>query len=358
MRDAGLIPLHGWKRSHSLPGCLADCALVVATFKRPGDVLALLTAVERLEKQPAEIVIVDGCPAAGLEAQLLDWVEKRRVSFDLIYAESEPGLTRQRNVGIDLSTRRYVCFLDDDAIPLDGYFERFDEIFAADAQHSIGVVGGCVMNEMDKPLSRRWRLRFALGLAPRIEPMIYHRSCTDTPRGLLKPFTGTRRVDVVPGGASAFRREVLDVFRFSEFFQGYSQGEDLEMSLRVGSRWKLVCSGDVRMLHNHSPGGRPRQFQRGKMDVVNRFFIWKRHTPDAEWRYVANFWLDILFLHAMDFAWFCAKPWDASPLRHASGLMLGSLRCLFAPPHFDEPPARPQYKLASVEQPDAQAVSQ
>jgi GT2 family glycosyltransferase len=358
MRDTGLIPLQGWKRSHSLPGCLEDCSLVVATFKRPDDVLALLAAVERLEKQPAEIVIVDGYPAAGLGTRVLDWVETRSVTFDLIYAQSEPGLTRQRNAGIDLSTRRYVCFLDDDAIPLDGYFERIHELFAADTQHNIGAVGGCVMNEIDKPISRRWRLRFALGLAPRLEPMIYHRSCTHTPRGLMKPFTGARRVDVLPGCTWSFRRETLDVFRFSEFFQGYSQGEDLEMSLRVGSRWNLVCCGDARILHNASPAGRPHQFLRGKMEVVNRFFIWKRHTPDAEWRYVANFWLDILFLQAMDFAWFCVRPWNADPLRHAAGLTLGSLRCLVAPRRFDEPPARPQYKLAGVEQPDAQVVQQ
>ena len=358
MRDTALIPLQGWKRSHSLPGCLEDCSLVVATFKRPDDVLALLAAVERLEKQPTEIVIVDGYPAAGLGTRVLDWVETRSVTFDLIYAQSEPGLTRQRNAGIDLSTRRYVCLLDDDEVPLDGYFERIHEIFATDERHSIGAVGGCVVNEMDKPVVRRWRLRFALGLAPRIEPMFYHRSCTHTPRGLMKPFTGVRKVDVLPGGAWAFRREVLDVFRFSEFFQGYSQSEDLEMSLRVGSRWNLVCSGDARILHNHSKIGHPRPFQRGRMEIVNRFFVWKRHTPDAEWRYVVNFWLDILFLHVMDFAWFCARPWNANPLRHAAGLTLGSVQCLFAPPHFDEPPAHQQYQLSNVEQPDTQVVPQ
>jgi hypothetical protein len=117
------------------------------------------------------------------------------------------------------------------------------------------------------------------------------------------------------------------------------------MSLRVGKQWKLVCCGDARIIHNASPGGRPKFFERGKMDVINRYFIWKRHTPDAEPRYVTLFWLDILFLHAMDLAWFCARPWKFGSLSHAVGLFVGSLRCILDHPRFDEPTPRRRFAL-------------
>ncbi len=323
---------------------------MVATYKRPDDVLALLAAIHDLQEQPSEIVIVNGFPNDGLRGKVWDWAQANALAFDLMYVDSKPGLTLQRNIGIDLTSGEFVCFLDDDAIPLPGYFSAMRTVLLNDSLHSIGGVGGCVMNEIDRPISRRWRMRFALRLVPRLEPMIYYRSCTHTPRGLMKPFSGVRDVDVLPGCTWTFRREVLETNRFSEFFEGYSQGEDLEMSLRVGKQWKLVCCGDAQIIHKASPGGRPRFFERGKMDVINRYFIWKRHTPDAEPRYITLFWLDILFLHAMDLAWFCARPWRPDSLFHAVGLFVGSLRCIFAEPTFEEPAPHRRYALVQSAQ--------
>jgi GT2 family glycosyltransferase len=345
MPDSTLMSLPGWHKQRTAGGALADCSLVVATYKRPLDVMALLGAIHELQEQPAEIVIVDGFPADELSGKVREWAEANVLAFDLIYVESAPGLTLQRNIGIDLTSGKFVFFLDDDAIPLPGYFSAMRTVLLNDSRCLIGGIGGCVMNEIDRPISRRWQLRFALRLVPRLEPMIYYRSCTHTPRGLMKPFSGVREVDVLPGCTWTFRREVLETIRFSEFFRGYSQGEDLEMSLRVGRQWKLVCCGNARIIHKASPGGRPKFFERGKMDVINRYFIWKRHTPDAEPRYVTLFWLDILFLHAMDLAWFCARPWRFGSLSHAVGLFVGSLRCIFDQPRFSEPAPRRRFAL-------------
>jgi hypothetical protein len=201
---------------------------------------------------------------------------------------------------------------------------------------------------MDRPVNRRWKLRFALGLTPRLEPMLYHPSGTHTPRSLLKPFSGVRRVDVMPGCAWTFRREVFDTERFSCFFQGYSQGEDLEMSLRVGKCWTVLCCGDARILHLPAAQGRPVSYTRGVMEMRNRHFIWKRHTPSPAFRHAAAFWLDTLFLIAMDMAWLCARPWRLQPLGHALGTLQEMARCLVPRPLFQEPPAHREYLLASA----------
>jgi GT2 family glycosyltransferase len=294
---------------------------------------------------------VDGHPSRKLGPELERWLESRTVPFDCVYVESPPGLTRQRNVGVDVSTRPHVFFLDDDAVPLPGYFREIERVFEEDLPHRIGGIAGCVINEMDRPLAGRWRLRFALGIVPRIEPMIYYPSGTHVPRSVLKPFSGVRNIDVMPGCAWTFRREVFEIERFSCFFEGYSQGEDLEMSLRVGRQWRLVCCGDAHILHLPAGHGRPVSYTRGVMEMRNRYFIWKRHTPRPKPRYVAGFWADTALLVAMDVAWFCVRPWKAQPLGHAAGTLRELWRCLRHPPQFTEPPARREYVLAGAAEP-------
>jgi GT2 family glycosyltransferase len=348
---AEITALPGWRFAGS-GEALEDCSLIVATCQRPNELLRLLNSLLRIPDRPGEVVVVgvNSFPEAG--ERLLAWVKSQSLPFTVCYAESEAGLTRQRNAGVDLSTRPYLFYLDDDAVPLPGYFREMRRVFLEDRAKRIGALAGCVLNEMNKPIPRRWRLRFALRIVPRIDPMIYYPSGTHTPRGLLKPFSGIRKVDVMPGCAWTFRREVFETERFSSFFKGYSQGEDLEMSLRVGRRWEIYCCGDARILHLPASGGRPVSFARGLMEMRNRHFIWKRHSPHPGAVCAARFWLDTTFLIVMDFLWLAVRPWRIEPLGHAAGTLVGLFHCLVFPPHFEEGPVRREYCLASGQGPD------
>ena len=205
-----MTTLSGWRAARSRLGALDDCCLVIATYNRHAEIVRLLDSLITLAGPPAEVVVVDGHPSRELGGILREWSSANPAPFELIYVESPSGLTRQRNVGVDISTREYVFFLDDDAVPLPGYFFETRRAFQGDYERRVGGIAGCVMNEMDRPVARRWQLRFALGLVPRLEPMIYHPSGTHTPRSLLKPFSGVRRIDVMPGCAWTFRREVFE----------------------------------------------------------------------------------------------------------------------------------------------------
>lgn len=336
--------LPGWRVKRESGGALEECSLVVATYRRTGEVMKLVEHLVKMGAPPGEVVIVDGSPDTGLGTLLKDWASARKLPFALIYVESPAGLTRQRNVGLDISTGRYLFWLDDDAIPLEGYFSTIAGILRKEP--SIGAVAGCIINEIDRPMVRRWRIRFAIGLIPRLPPLTYFPTAMAVPRAMLKPFHGVKMLDIFPGGAVAIRREVFEHERFSEFFQGYSQGEDFEMSLRIGRRWKVACAGDAHVVHNAAPGGRPPRFDKGMMEVVNRYFIWKRHTPRPSLRIRFLFWADIFFIAVMDGSWFLVQPWRPSSLYHAAGVVAGAVRCMVSPPSYQEPPVRRTYALA------------
>ena len=347
MMDSGLQCLPGWRMKCSATGALEDCSLIVPTYQRPREVISLLQTITGLPDAPAEVVVVDGSPGKDAEAALSGWAKPRSLPFDLIYVRSPAGLTRQRNVGIDISSREYVYFLDDDCLPQHGYFREIHQVFLEDKSGRVGAVCGSIINEMGKPMSRRWRIRLAIGLAPRGESGRYYPSATSLPLSLVMPFNGVRPVDTLPGCAMAFRRAVFDTNRFSEFFRGYAQGEDLEMSLRISREWKLLWCGDAHVIHNHAEGGRPTSFTKGEMEVRNRFFIWKRYGATVGFKDKTRFWLDIVFLVVMDLAWFFVRPSKPHVVAHAVGVLWAAARCVVSPPHYEEPPARRQYCLRS-----------
>jgi GT2 family glycosyltransferase len=339
--------LPGWHIPAKASGAFADCSLIVATYKRPDETMILVKALAERSDVPAEIVIADGCPEMNLGQRLASWMAEAAMPFDLVYVQCPAGLTRQRNIGIDLSTRKYVFFLDDDSLPLDNYFLEVRRTFDDDSERKIGAVGGLVVNELDRPISGRWKLRLALGIVPKVQPMTYAPCGTSTPKGLLSRFRGVQRVDVLPGCAFAFRREVLEQHRFSSFFDGYSQGEDLEMSLRVAADWTVVCCGDAQVLHHPASAGRPLSFAKGRMEVRNRFFIWKRHRPATQVIDRLRFWADIALLVIFDVLHLLRRPWRASHLMHAAGLLRGACECVLTPPCYPEPVAHKEYRLAT-----------
>lgn len=337
----------GWRKSSGeRAGQLSDCCLVVPTYRRVNEIIALMKALCAQEELPAEVVVVDGTPDDSVQCRLREFASGRSLPFDLLYVKSPSGLTRQRNVGIDASRGEYVFFLDDDCIPRSGYFRTIREVFEGDRDGAIGAVCGTILNEIDRPLSLRWKLRLALGLAPRHgRPGTYYPTATSVPLALAKPFSGIRDVDMLPGCTMAFRRRVLETSRFSAFFHGYAQGEDLEMSMRVRRGWRLVWSGDAHVEHHHAPGGRPKWFEKGRMEIRNRYFIWQRYTPHPSIRCRLHLWADFGYIFFYDLAGFVAHPRQPGYLALAFGVARGCLECLFQPPRHEESGARCEYEV-------------
>ena len=323
---------------------LTDCSLVIATYERPAAITALLDALILLPDAPSDVVVVDGSRDRGTDEAVAEWIAANSPRFDLAYVRSPAGLTRQRNVGVDASVGAFVFFLDDDCIPHAGYFRTLREVFARDTSGSVGAVAGAVVNNMDGAMAWRWRMRFALGLAQREEPGSYLACGVSLPTTTASPFTGTRRIQALPGCAMTYRREVLNRHRFSLYFSGYAQGEDLEMSLRVGREWTLLWCGDAHVSHNQAPQGRPNAAKKGYMEVRNRYLIWKRHARPARGD-IVRFWLDFAYGACVDALEFVAHPSSAAPLRHVGGVLRGVLSCLADPPRYEEPGARREYEF-------------
>lgn len=339
----GLPTLTGWIKRSSLHGAFEDCSLIVATYNRPREMSNLLELLSVLPEGPCEVIVVDGALSRELDEQLLIWAEHQNLPFDLVYVRSPAGLTRQRNVGIDASTREFVFFLDDDSVPKPGYFRAIREVFIGDVAKEIGAVRGFFSNTNNANLTWLWRARFALKLVPRGEPGTYFTCGTSNTWNGVRPFSGTKRVDVLTGCAMTFRRDVLRHNRFSLFFSGYSQGEDLEMSRRVARDWSLMVCGEALVQHDGAEGGRPGGFSRARMAVRNHFFIWKRHVRSISFVDKLRFWLNVGLIVLHNLAGFLRHRLDCQYIAYAAGTVSGAVECLIVPPTYVEPTAQREY---------------
>lgn len=267
--------------------------LIVCTYKRPSALQRLLESVKLQSVYPNQIIIVDGS-SDDITKELNLESNYQNLSYYKVKPEDR-GLTKQRNFGAQKVAKEIevVCFLDDDTVLENDYFENIILIFGKSKE--ITGVGGVAINEnnwfekqgrnYNKTSYYQWnsfvvkealrnKIRNIFGLqshlAPGIMPEFAHgRTCG-------YPLTGeVHVVDLLIGMSMSFRAEVLKNIKFSSYFEGYGLYEDADFSIRAQKFGKNVIATNVRLSHYHDPSGRPNQYQYGKMVVRNGWYVWR-----------------------------------------------------------------------------------
>jgi len=270
---------------------------------RPKPVLQLLQSVRIQTMYPDEILIVDG----SVDDATQNVLEENHFS-NLHYFKVEDkdrGLTRQRNFGISkvASTSDIVCFLDDDTVLENNYFEEILKTYQIfpEAQG----VGGYIANETDCEFAgdnyqptvneyyfdgwkrkdgSRFVLRKKLGLDSDCPPGYSSLYSHGRSIGFLPPSGKIYQVEQLMGGVSSFRKNVFNQLKFSTYFEGYGLYEDADFSLRLAKIGKLYINTSALLNHYHDASGRPNQYHYGKMVVRNGWYVWRVKNPKPDFK--------------------------------------------------------------------------
>ncbi|WGK63814.1 glycosyltransferase family 2 protein [Croceiramulus getboli] len=272
-------------------------SLIVCTYRRPQVILNLLDSVAIQSRSPHEIIIVDGSEEDSTEKALKDknYDDLRYFRVDAAHL----GLTRQRNFGIRqvASEVDIVCFLDDDVVLQEGYFEQL--ITTYDKHPEALGVGGYITNDVVWTKSRsekgiddycydgycrkdgsRFMLRKRLGLAPDRPPAHFPEFGHGRSVAFLPPSGKIYPAEQIMGGVSSFPKKVLDQHQFSTYFEGYGLYEDAEFTLRLSKIGKLYVNTAATLKHFHDSSGRPNQYRYGKMVIRNGWYVWRVKYPN------------------------------------------------------------------------------
>jgi len=273
-------------------------SLIICTYMRSQPLLQLLQSVQGQTLYPDEILIIDG--STNTETEKVVQENNFTNLHYFLASEEHRGLTKQRNYGIERvgNEVEIVCFLDDDTVLENDYFEQLLKTYEIYPE-ALGV-GGYIINEsqcefvgdhyqpkIDEYYFDGWRrkdgsrfiLRKKLGLDSDCPPGYSSLYSHGRSVGFLPPSGKTYEVEMLMGGVSSFRKTIFRTLKFSTYFEGYGLYEDADFTLRVAQIGKLYVNTAAKLSHFHHPSGRPNQYQYGKMVVRNGWYVWRIKNP-------------------------------------------------------------------------------
>jgi glycosyltransferase involved in cell wall biosynthesis len=292
-----------------MPDFTNRLAFVVPTKDRPKELRRMLASVANQSRLPDQIVIVDGGDETVEDA--VKEFPTLNIQYLRVYP---PSLSKQRNAGMAAidSSMTLAGYLDDDLVLEPGAIEAMLE-FLQDAPEE---VGGARFNIITDPFPRATWLK-SLFLIDSRERGIVLRSGHPTTIG---PVAGNKYVRWLSGGATVWRRKVIEEFAYDEWFQGTGFLEDIDYSYRVGMKYTMVVVADARVQHLSYPLRKDRNHLFGKWQAVNRMYLVKKHegfsVPLYYWSMLGQLLLNL-----------GAGIWkrDSGPVKRALGNLVGLL---------------------------------
>lgn len=248
---------------------------VIATKGRPARLRATLDSMSRCEPPPAEVIVVDGDPAGSARAvaESLTAVDGP-IRLPVRWVPSEPGLTTQRNQGLELVGGEVVAFVDDDVDFDHGVFRVLGRVYRDSSV--VGATGWVVEDQGRRFGNTRSAVRRFLpggGEEGRMTRFGY-------PRRIQAP-NRERDVEFMLGSLMTARTEAARRVRFDERLSGYGLAEDEDFSYRLSRLGRIRYVPDA-VIRHEGTGARAsasREFNRSV--VVNRAYLFRKNFPQT-----------------------------------------------------------------------------
>jgi glycosyltransferase involved in cell wall biosynthesis len=263
-------------------------SIVICTRNRPDDLRASLASIATQRRRPDEVVVVDASSDERARKAVEEWAEGQG-GMRVAVLRTPPGLTRQRNRGIDASRGDVVTFLDDDVLLAPGYLAAIIQLFQIDPQ-----LGGAEGTVETPRLHGRRRLVNAARALFGMNSLGARRGVKRSGFVTYDPWPrAARLVSCLVGCNMSFRREVFRRFRFDEWYDGYGLGEDMDFSYRVSRAWRLVQTPHARLVHRVSPVARDAVPRLHEMTAVNHYYFVRKNLPPTALTWLCFAWSEL-----------------------------------------------------------------
>jgi O-antigen biosynthesis protein len=201
--------------------------VAVCTRDRTANLAQCLDALERLDYNPLDLLVVDNAPSNG-ETEMLVKTRFPRVRY---VCEPQPGLNWARNRAILEARGEIIAFTDDDVIVDPGWARALARLFLADAD--IGAVTGLVVPyELETEAQQLFENYggFARGFTRQ-----WYRTDSQQPGETARRHGGTGKFGT--GANMAYRRRIFDQIGYFDVALDVGTvtngGGDLDMFFRV-----------------------------------------------------------------------------------------------------------------------------
>lgn len=238
-------------------------AVIIASTGRPECVASVIRDLSRQTRAPSRIILSVAAERDLPPAHL-------RKGCEVVLARR--GLPAQRNAGLDhlAGDGDVVVFFDDDFVPSRHAVAGIGRLFA-DHPDVVGATGVVLADGIKTPGIPYTRAEAIVAA--------HDRKALRTPARL-------RDVPDLYGCNMAFRLSALGGLRFDERLKLYGWQEDVDLSVQVSRRGRMVASDAFVGVHLGTKSGRTSGVRLGYSQVQNPIYLWRKGTmPGAKaWR--------------------------------------------------------------------------
>ncbi len=244
--------------------------VILCTRHRPDDVAGCLVTISAQTRLAPLVLVVDSSDDAATADVVVAAARQWPAGSKLEYLHATPSLTHQRVVGIEHTSSDVVHFVDDDVRLDPRCLESIMATFEADATHITGqarpILGvGAYMTGQGPRASVKWIDRVA-GLDSDSEGVVL-----PSGRNIAVTTEPSRTVDVdwLSGAMMSYRRAALALEAPDEVGFPF-EGEDVDLSFRIGGHGRLVVNPQARYEHLESQTNRVAGAAQAKAELCAR----------------------------------------------------------------------------------------
>ncbi len=264
-------------------------AVIIATMNREKELKRCIDSISSQTVLPKELIIVDD---GNLNQKNIKEMIPDEIGYKY-HKKDKPSVSASRNIGAKLAGSEIVLFLDDDVVLEPNYIEELMNVFENDKKKEIGVVTGIIVNRKKRPrFFKYWERLFVLSLGNQgaILPWGFYTRIDDIDK--------VTETDWVPGGLSCFRREVFDNFQLYDFEEFGNKGgrhglADIEFSLRISKKYRLVVTPFARLCHYKAETPKERACAVGYKQAFNQGVIFRKYSRKTFLNRVCFFWASV-----------------------------------------------------------------
>ncbi len=234
-------------------------SVIVVTRNRADSLARALAAIQKLEYDRYEIVVVDN-DSTDLTKKVVE-----DSSAKYIFSPSNCGIGASRQKGVESASGEIIAFCDDDCVPSPQWLSHL--VRRLSQESDLGLVGGHVINVGFPGDSKQYKGRSKLG---RNGKLVFVESIQDA------EFYGNMNL--------AFRKEVIKaVGGYDPFFNVF---EEIDLAIRIRKRGYRTDFEPAAVLEHHYTGVsfKRRHFFYGP-ELVRLYFCMKHQRPSSvsEW---------------------------------------------------------------------------
>jgi glycosyltransferase involved in cell wall biosynthesis len=278
----------------------SDLAIIVPTKDRPEKIVNLLNSLKNQSLCCGRIIIVDS--GQNIKNIVGNFSETLPVEY---HRSSVQGQIYQRNMGIFLidDQTKLICSLDDDIVLEPDAIESMIHFWNNCEPETAGVSFNIINNP---PFKHTW-LKALIGMSTPQQGRVLSSGYNVA----ISPVNKNIKTQWLCGGATVWKKEILNRFVNMEVSSKWAICEDVIFSYPIGKKYPLYVCADAKVRHEHVYDHKAKMKYRyyGKTITLWRLYFVESHSELSRtlyfwmvlWQIIIRFLIGLLLLRPQEF---------------------------------------------------------